>query len=72
VAANAAVGPTPDMRASDASLAEARRKVADTRAMNPMFRVAAAWQRTSVEDLTLEQFEQVKHWRSSLSASRRR
>ena len=30
--------------------------------MNPMFRVAAAWQRTPVEDLTLEQFEAVKHW----------
>jgi hypothetical protein len=30
--------------------------------MNPMFRGAAAWQRTPVEDLTSEQFESVKHW----------
>ena len=56
------VGPAPDMGASDANLAEARRQVADARAMNPMFRVAAAWQRTPVEDLTLAQFELVKHW----------
>ena len=35
----AAVDPAPEMRASDASLAEARRRVADARAMNPMFRV---------------------------------
>jgi hypothetical protein len=50
------------MRTSDASIAEAKRKVTDARAMNPMFRVAAAWQRTPVETLTGEQFEQVKHW----------
>jgi hypothetical protein len=54
--------PGPDMRASDADLAAARRKVTDARAMNPMFRVAAAWQRVPVETLTGEQFEQVKHW----------
>jgi hypothetical protein len=58
----AAVEPGPDMRASDLELAEAKRQVADARAMNPMFRVAAAWQRTPVEDLTREQFEVVKHW----------
>ena len=46
----AAVAPAPAMRASDASLAEAKTDVADARAMNPMFRVAAAWQRTPVED----------------------
>ena len=56
------VGPAPDLSASDASLAEARRQVAYARAMNPMLRVAAAWQRTPVEELTLEQFEVVKHW----------
>ena len=56
------VAPAPDMGPSDASLAEARRKVADARAMNPMFRVAAAWQRTPVESLSLEQFESVKHY----------
>ena len=56
------VAPAPDMGPSDASLAEARRKVADARALNPMFRVAAAWQRTPVESLTLEQFESVKHY----------
>jgi hypothetical protein len=27
-----------------------------------MFRIAAAWQRTPVEELTSEQFEAVKHW----------
>jgi hypothetical protein len=58
----AAVDPAPEMSASDASLAEARRRVADARAINPMFRVAAAWQRTPVEKLTSEQFEAVKHW----------
>lgn len=58
----ATVEPPPDMRASDMEVAEAKRKVADVRAMNPMFRVAAAWQRTPVEDLTSEQFEAVKHW----------
>ena len=56
------VAPAPDMRASDEAVADARRKVADARAMNPMFRVAAAWSRTPVEDLTSEQFETVKHW----------
>jgi hypothetical protein len=58
----AAVDPAPDMRSSDANIAEAKRKVADARSLNPMFRVAAAWQRTPVEDLASEQFEQVKHW----------
>lgn len=58
----AAVDPAPAMSASDASLADARRQVADARAANPMFRVAATWQRTPVEALTSEQFEQVKHW----------
>jgi hypothetical protein len=58
----AAVDPAPDMRSSDANIAEAKRKVADARSLNPMFRVAAAWQRTPVEGLTIEQFEQVKHW----------
>ena len=58
----AATEPAPDMRASDAAAAEARREVSDARAVNPMLRVAAAWQRTPVEDLTLEQFEAVKHY----------
>ncbi len=58
----ATVEPAPDMSASDRDVAEARRRVADARAMNPMFRVAAAWQRTPVESLSLEQFESVKHW----------
>ena len=40
----------------------ARDRVTDARAVNPMLRVAAAWQRTPVEDLTLARFEQVKHW----------
>jgi hypothetical protein len=50
------------MRAAEAAVTEAKRKVADARASNPMFRVAAAWQRTPVENLTSEQFEAVKHW----------
>jgi hypothetical protein len=58
----AAVASPPDMRASDQAIAEAKRRVADARAANPMFRVAAAWQRTPVEELTSEQFEAVKHW----------
>ena len=58
----ASVAPAPDMRASDEAVADARRNVADTRAMNPMFRVAATWSRTPVEQLTSEQFESVKHW----------
>ena len=58
----AAVDPAPEMSASDKDVAGAERRVADARAMNPMFRVAAAWQRTPVESLSLEQFEQVKHW----------
>lgn len=58
----AAVEPAPDMRTSDVDVAAAKRQVADARALNPMFRVAAAWQRTPVEDLTSEQFEAVKHW----------
>jgi len=60
--AEARLEPAPDMSASDRDVAEARRRVADARAMNPMFRVAAAWQRTPVESLSLEQFESVKHW----------
>ena len=66
------VAPAPDMRASDEAVADARRNVADTRAMNPMFRVAATWSRTPVEQLTSEQFESVKHWAVWLSAPRPR
>ncbi len=47
---------------ADGAFAEAKRTVADARAMNPMYRVAAVWMRTPVEDLTGEQFEVVKHW----------
>jgi hypothetical protein len=56
----AAVQPAPDMRASDEELAGAKRKVADARATNPMFRIAASWMRTPVEALASEQFELVK------------
>jgi hypothetical protein len=58
----AAVMAPPDMRAADARVAEAKRLLADARAANPMFRVAAAWQQTPVKDLTSEQFESVKHY----------
>ena len=58
----AAAAPGPDMRASDASSPKPS-AVADARAMNPMFRVAAAWQRTPVGTGTAsKQFEVVKHW----------
>jgi hypothetical protein len=54
--------PGPDTSGSDARVAEAKRAVADARAINPMFRIAAAWSRTPVEDLTAREFETVKHW----------
>ena len=41
---------------------EAQRKVAEARAVNPMYRVAAAWQKVPVQQLTSEEFEHVKHW----------
>jgi hypothetical protein len=58
----AEANPAPDMHASDEAVKLAKQKVADARSMNPMFRVAAAWQGVEVESLTLNQFEQVKHW----------
>jgi hypothetical protein len=51
-----------DTHVTDETRDEAKRKVADARAMNPMFRVAAAWQKVPVQDLTSEQFEVVKHY----------
>ena len=59
---DAAEANPPDMRAPGEALAQAEQRVADARSMNPMFRVAAAWQRTPVQDLTSDQFEQVKHY----------
>ena len=35
------------MHASDEAVKQAKQKVADARSMNPMFRVAAAWQGTT-------------------------
>jgi hypothetical protein len=52
----------PDMHVSDDAVATAKQRVTDARSMNPMFRVASAWQNVPVEDLSSEQFEQVKHW----------
>jgi hypothetical protein len=52
----------PDMHASDEAVKQAKQKVADARSMNPMFRVAAAWQGINVEDLSMNQFEGVKHY----------
>jgi hypothetical protein len=51
-----------DTHVTDEIRDEASRKVKEARAMNPMFRVAAAWQKVPVQDLTSEQFEYVKHW----------
>ena len=52
----------PDTHVVVEAREEAQRKVADARAMNPMFRVAAAWQKIPVQQLSSEEFEQVKHW----------
>jgi hypothetical protein len=40
-----AVGSAPDMHGSDAAVEAAQQRVIEARAMNPMFRVAAAWQK---------------------------
>ena len=58
----AGIAPAPDTSAADARVADAKRKVADERSTNVMFRAAAAWQRTPVEELTSEQFASVVHW----------
>jgi hypothetical protein len=57
-----AVQPAADTGAADASLADAKRKVADERSGNIMFRAAAAWQRTPVEEMTSESFATVVHY----------
>ena len=51
-----------DTKATDEALEEAKRKVAEERATNPMYRVAAAWMEVPVQRLTAEQFETVKHY----------
>jgi hypothetical protein len=58
----AGVASAPDTSMADASLADAKRKVADERSTNVMFRAAAAWQRTPVEDLSSESFAAVVHY----------
>ena len=57
-----AIPPAPDTQAADEKVRAAELAVDDARTMNPMFRVAAAWQKIPAKDLTSEQFEQVKHW----------
>jgi hypothetical protein len=57
-----AVPAAPDMSASDKDLKLAQQRVSDARAFNPMFRVAAAWKKIPAEDLSTQEFEQVKHW----------
>jgi hypothetical protein len=52
----------PDTHVVTEAREQAERKVADARSMNPMYRVAAAWQKVPVQQLTSEQFEHVKHW----------
>jgi hypothetical protein len=52
----------PDTHVAVEAREEAQRKVAEARAMNPMYRVAAAWQKVPVQQLTSEEFEHVKHW----------
>jgi hypothetical protein len=59
---DAASTSAPNTHDVEAAVEAARQKVIDARTMNPMFRVAAAWQKVPVQDLSLEQFEQVKHW----------
>jgi hypothetical protein len=51
-----------DTHITDEVRDEAKRKVAEQRAMNPMYRVAASWMKVPVQELTSEQFETVKHW----------
>ena len=51
-----------DMSKSDDDLKLAEQKVADARSSNPMYRVAASWQGTPVQQLTSEQYEHVKHY----------
>lgn len=51
---------SPGLEGAEQSVAEVKRAVADARAQNPMFRVAAAWMKTPVEDLTSAEFETVK------------
>jgi hypothetical protein len=58
----AAEASKPDTHAVTEAREQAECKVADARAMNPMYRVAAAWQKVPVQQLTPEQFEYVKHW----------
>ena len=57
-----AIPPAPDTQAADEKVRAAELAVDDARTMNPMFRVAAAWQKIPAKDLMSEQFEQVKHW----------
>jgi hypothetical protein len=54
--------PLTDLHDVEAAVEAATQKVTDARTMNPMFRVAASWQKVPVQDLSLGQFEQVKHW----------
>jgi hypothetical protein len=58
----AAVGPAPDMHAYDRAIEEANQRVIDARATNPMYQVAADWQKVPVQQLTSDQFDTVKHW----------
>ena len=57
-----AIPPAPDTQAADEKVRAAELAVDDARTMNPMFRVAAAWQKVPVQELSSEEFEQVKHW----------
>jgi hypothetical protein len=57
-----AVPSAPNTQEADDAVKAAELAVDDARTMNPMFRVAAAWQKTPVAKLNSEQFEQVKHW----------
>ena len=56
------VPPLLDTAALDARLKDAQQLVWGARADNPMFRVAAAWEKIPAQQLTTEQFEAVKHW----------
>jgi hypothetical protein len=58
----AAADHAPDLSTSDKDVEAAKQKVIDAREMNPMFRVAAAWQKIPVQELSLQQFEAVKSW----------
>jgi hypothetical protein len=57
-----AIAAAPDLQTANEAVKAAELALDDTKTMNPMYQVAAAWQRTPATKLSNEQFEQVRHW----------